>query len=77
MFLGISYYYKLLRNRNMNNIQMKIKLLGKGEISYERFIESFQGWNAYAKWADSFKLRREIANKIYFSSTINLNKYLC
>ena len=64
MFLGISYYYKLLRNRNMNNIQMKIKLLGKGEISYERFIESFQGWNAYAKWADSYNLATKMIKEI-------------
>ncbi len=31
----------------------------------EKILESFQGWNAYAKWADSYKFRREIVRKIY------------
>ena len=30
----------------------------KGEISKENLLEIFQGWNAYAKWADSFNLRK-------------------
>jgi hypothetical protein len=35
------------------------------EISKENLLESFQGWNAYAKWADSYKLRRNIVKMIY------------
>ena len=37
----------------------------KGEISKENLLEIFQGWNAYAKWADSFKLRKSVVRKIY------------
>jgi len=50
------YYYRLLRKRNMGNIRNKIDLFKKGEISYEKFIESFNGWYAYAKWANSYNL---------------------
>ena len=50
------YYYRLLRKRNMGNIKRKIDLFNKGEISKEKFSEIFQGWNAYAKWGNSYKL---------------------
>nr|AQS29719.1 hypothetical protein [uncultured archaeon] len=50
------YYYKLLRKRNVNNIKRKIELLNKCDLSYEKFLESFNGWNAYAKWANSCNL---------------------
>jgi len=33
----------------------------EGEISKEKLLEIFQGWNAYSKWANSFKLRKEIS----------------
>ncbi len=59
------YYYNLLRKRNIKNILFKIKQYRQGEISKEKILESFQGWNAYAKWANSFKLRKEIVKKIY------------
>jgi len=38
-----------------------------GEISRKKLLESFQGWNAYAKWANSLKLRRKMARKINLS----------
>ena len=28
-------------------------------------LEIFQGWNAYTKWADSFKLRKRVVREIY------------
>lgn len=34
-------------------------------IEFEENLESFQGGNAYAKWADSFKLRKEVVKRIY------------
>jgi hypothetical protein len=43
------YYYKLLRKRNIRNMQKKINLFNQGNISYEKLFESFEGWNAYAK----------------------------
>ncbi|MFA5174461.1 MAG: reverse transcriptase domain-containing protein [Candidatus Pacearchaeota archaeon] len=54
------YYFRLLRKRNIKNFINKIDEFKRNEISKEKLIESFQGWNAYAKWANSFKLRRDI-----------------
>ena len=54
------YYCRLLRKRNIRKILLKIKEYKEGKISKEKIIESFQGWNAYAKWANSYKLRKGI-----------------
>jgi len=58
------YYHTLLRKRNLRKIIYKIKKYKEGEISKEKVLESFQGWNAYAKWANTLKLRRRVARKI-------------
>jgi RNA-directed DNA polymerase len=58
------YYHKLLRTRNIKNIQRKILGLKENNLSYEKFIESFQGWNAYAKWANSHNLIERIIRNI-------------
>ena len=54
------YYFKLLRRRNLKTIQNQILLLKQNKISYQKFIESFQGWNAYAKWTNSHKITRRL-----------------
>jgi RNA-directed DNA polymerase len=59
------YYFKLLRKRNIKNMLMKVEKYKEGEISKEKLLESFQGWNAYAKWGNVFKLRKSIVRKIY------------
>ncbi len=59
------YYYRLLRKRNIKNMLVKIENYKKGNIPEEKLLEIFQGWNAYAKWANSFKLRKNIIKKIY------------
>ena len=61
-FLGFRnfYHYKLLRKRNIRKIKFKIKTYKEGKITKEKFQEIFQGWQAYAKWADSYKLRKNI-----------------
>ena len=41
-----------LRKRNIR----KIILFNKGEISADKFSEIFQGWSAYASWANSYNL---------------------
>jgi RNA-directed DNA polymerase len=58
------YYHKLLRKRNIKKILFNIKKYYSGTISQEKILESFQGWNAYAKWANSLKIRRKIVSKI-------------
>jgi retron-type reverse transcriptase len=54
------YYFKLLRKRNIKNMINKTELFKNKELNYKQIIESFQGWNAYAKWANSFKLRKNL-----------------
>jgi len=58
------YYYKLLRKRDIRKIINKIRNYKKGNIIEEKMLEIFQGWNAYAKWANSYKLRNKI-NKFF------------
>jgi retron-type reverse transcriptase len=59
------YYYRLLRKRNVKNMLVKVENYKKGKISKEKLLEIFQGWNAYAKWANSFELRGRVVKKIY------------
>ncbi len=65
-FVGfrIFYYFKFVRKRNILSIKRKIELFNRGELSYEKFFEIFQGWNAYSKWADSYKTIVTIIRKI-------------
>ena len=71
------WHFRLLRKRNVRKIIFKIKKFRNGEISKEIILEIFQGWNAYAKWADSFKLRRRIVKMIYLNyfSIFNSNSF--
>ncbi|MEK6875281.1 MAG: RNA-directed DNA polymerase [Nanoarchaeota archaeon] len=59
------YHYNLLRKKNLRNIIFRIRQHKSGELSKEKLLESFNGWNAYAKWANSFKLRRNVVKAIY------------
>ncbi|MBU4308654.1 MAG: reverse transcriptase/maturase family protein [Nanoarchaeota archaeon] len=65
-FVGfrIFYHYKLLRKRNIKNMQRKINLFEDKESSHKKLLESFQGWDSYAKWSDSYKLRKNFLDKI-------------
>ena len=60
------YYHKLLRKRNIKKMIARINKFKNKEISKEKILESFQGWNAYAKWADSYELRKNI--KIFLNT---------
>jgi hypothetical protein len=44
-----------LRKRNIRKIEQKIKAYSQGKISFSEIKESFQGWQAYARWANSYK----------------------
>jgi len=57
------YYFKLLRKRNIRNMRRKIKLFNKFEMDYSKFLEIFQGWQAYAKWANTHKLIDNLIKK--------------
>jgi retron-type reverse transcriptase len=58
------YYPRLLRKRNIRSVKAKILLFAKREISEEKILEIFQGWRAYARWANTYKLRLEMFYKI-------------
>ncbi len=59
------YHYRLLRGRNVRKMIHVVENYKNNEISKEKLLEIFQGWNAYAKWADSYRLRKQIVKKIY------------
>jgi len=69
-FLGFKcfYHYKLIRRRNIrkihNKLKEKIKLYKSGKIEKETIQEILQGWNAYAKQGNSYKLRKKLIAKI-------------
>ena len=58
------YYFKLLRKRNIKNMERKIVKYRRGLIAKDKLLKSFQGWSAYAKWADNRKLITSIKNKL-------------
>ena len=43
-------------------MKRKLELFSGGHISGEKTGAVFQGWNAYAEWADSFNLRLKIVS---------------
>jgi hypothetical protein len=60
-FVGFRHFknYRLLRKRNIRNIKIKINRFNEGITDKNKFIETLQGWNAYASWANSYHLRRK------------------
>ncbi len=71
-FVGFRNYghFRLIRMRNVRKMYSKVENYKKSEISKEKLLESFQGWNAYAKWADTLNLRRKVVKKIYSKNVI-------
>ena len=58
------YYYRLLRKRNIRKMLIKINQYKNKQITKEKILESYQGWQAYAKWADTYKLREKISEML-------------
>jgi len=58
------YYFRLLRKRNFKKMLYKVDSYKKGNIPKGKMLEIFQGWNAYAKWADSLRIRRKVVGEI-------------
>jgi hypothetical protein len=42
----------------------KIKEFENKKSSYADMTQSYQGWQAHAKWASTYKLRKGVAKKI-------------
>ncbi len=77
-FLGYRHFYhfRLIRKSNLRTLESRMEKLMdlylKGVIEYEKVIESYEGWSAYAKQANSYNLRRRVIAKL--NSDIKLNK---
>jgi RNA-directed DNA polymerase len=61
-FVGFRNFYnhRLLRKRNITKMSFKIEKFENDELNKEKLFEIFQGWNAYSKWANTFKLKRRL-----------------
>jgi hypothetical protein len=62
------YYYRLLRKRNIRKMKSRINDFNKGQLKLENLVESFQGWNAYAKQANTYRLRKKLLTSFPVSS---------
>ena len=74
-FVGFRNFYlhKRLRRRNIRKMFLKVIQYHKGLLTKEKILESFQGWQACARWTNSFKLRNQTVRTIYpFTSSTTL-----
>lgn len=71
-FLGYQVFknYRLLRKSTVKRFvkRMRIyqKMLAKKLLSEKKFNDSLQSWATYAKFADSYKLRKTLSDKLNF-----------
>ena len=69
-FLGLRVFYNHKLLRKVNRIKMKrtletYKLLYReGKLNYDTIYEYLQGWLAYAKQANTYKLRKKLLEVI-------------
>ncbi len=69
-FLGyrVFYYHKLLRKRNIRifirKFKEKLDNYDPTQTSPNKLIEELQGWFGYAKWANTYKIRKNIIDSI-------------
>lgn len=65
-FVGFrnSHHHKLLRKRNIRNIRRKNDFYRDRIISFSSIKDSYRGWQAYAKWGNTYKLREQIKKEI-------------
>ena len=61
-FIGFRnfYYFKLLRKRNIRKMHTKLNKFINKNITKEKIMSSFLGWNGYAKQANAYKLRKDV-----------------
>ncbi|MFH1439435.1 MAG: reverse transcriptase domain-containing protein [Candidatus Woesearchaeota archaeon] len=86
-FLGFRIFpqYKLLVKKNLRKFKAKLNNYSenfpKGCSDYDKIYDFLEGWTAYAKYASTYKLRKEIFQSIepVFEnqmSTKEINRYL-
>lgn len=60
----VFYHYKLLKRSNARRIQKRLerfsKLYNNGTMKKEAVIQSFEGWSAYAEFANTYNLRKRL-----------------
>ena len=68
-FLGFTIFnhHKLLRKSNTGRITRRLAILksefDRGNTSYDKVYSSFEGWLAYARQGNTYKLRAKIIKK--------------
>ena len=74
-FLGfrIFHYHRLLKKSNLRNMRKKFSILleqyKEHKIDYDTIYDFFEGWFAYAKHANTYKLRKKISIELGSSFT--------
>lgn len=72
----IFYHNKLLKKSNIRLIEYRVKnfkkLHNSGQLPKNKIAESIQSWCAYAKWANTHKLRKGIEKQIDLSLKDNI-----
>ena len=58
------YFYRLLRKRNKRKMMVRIEEYENGKISKDKIIEIFQGWDAYARWANCYRTRKKLEERV-------------
>ncbi len=61
------YFYKLLRKRNIRKMFSRVEQYKNGKICFDKMLEIYEGWQAYAKWANTYKMRVNVISEILFS----------
>ncbi len=79
----VFYYHKLLNKRNIKKMRNKLTKykLNERKIDYDKIYASFEGWIAYAKHADTYKLRKQFTKDFEYMfsnqiSSIEVNRLL-
>ncbi|MBU2590002.1 MAG: hypothetical protein KKB39_04540 [Nanoarchaeota archaeon] len=86
-FLGLRIfpYHMLLKKKNLRKFRNKLDKLEirffQNKISYDKIYDFLEGWTAYSKTANSYKLRIKILKKVKedFTNEISIkeiNRYL-
>jgi len=66
----IFYLHKRIKNKNLKNFKEQLKLLKQeyslGLVTQEKLTQKIRGWVEYARYADSYNLRKNIFSRYAF-----------
>ena len=66
----ICYFYKRIKNKNLERFKEKIKNLREeykqSLIKPDKLTQKIHGWVEYARYADSYKLRKKLFSRFVF-----------